>query len=191
MSVNKNQIIRSRRQTSWVWQYFKEVTKEIILENEEGEDDEERKKETYLVMQCQVKETPSSAICGKEYIRKDASTVLDSQPLSTVQSKTFRHFIHELDSAFIMPSQETVKKIIYDAFNYSFPQLKQLLLINAAFISLTMDLWTARNRQGYLGVTCSYLNQSFTLCELTLDIAYIRYPHTAIKYKGYFRKYIT
>jgi hypothetical protein len=66
--------------------------------------------------------------------------VLDSQPLSTVQSKTFRHFIHELDSAFIMPSQETVKKIIYDAFNYSFPQLKQLLLMNAAFISLTMDL---------------------------------------------------
>jgi hypothetical protein len=109
--------------------------------------------------------------------------VLDSQPLSTVQSKTFRHFIHELDSAFIMPSQETVKKIIYDAFNYSFPQLKQLLLMNAAFISLTMDLWTARNRQGYLGVTCSYLNQSFTLCELTLDIAYIRYPHTAINIK--------
>lgn len=66
--------------------------------------------------------------------------VLDSQPLSTVQSKTFWHFIHELDSAFIMPSQETVKKIIYDAFNYSFSQLKQLLLMNAAFISLTMNL---------------------------------------------------
>ncbi|PKK57297.1 hypothetical protein RhiirC2_798295 [Rhizophagus irregularis] len=44
------------------------------MENEEGEDDEERKKETYLVMQCQIKETPSSAICGKEYIQKDAST---------------------------------------------------------------------------------------------------------------------
>ncbi|RGB35851.1 hypothetical protein C1646_667400 [Rhizophagus diaphanus] len=45
-----------------------------VTESEEGEDDEERQKETYLVMQCQVKETPSSAICGKEYIRKDAST---------------------------------------------------------------------------------------------------------------------
>lgn len=106
--------------------------------------------------------------------------ILDSQPLCIVQSKALRHFIYELDSAFIMPSQETVKKIIYNAFHYSLPQLKQLLLMDAKFISLTMDLWTARNRQGYLGVTCSYLNQSFTLVELTLDIDYIRYPHTAV-----------
>ena len=38
MSVDKNKIIRPRRQTSWIWQYFKEVTKEIILESEEGEE---------------------------------------------------------------------------------------------------------------------------------------------------------
>ncbi|CAB5188918.1 unnamed protein product [Rhizophagus irregularis] len=116
-------------------------------------------------MQYQVKETPSSAICGKEYIQKNAFTgnaishlrlkyditqteeklskgivltmkrknhskqrqielrqflvdwvVLDSQPLSTVQSKTFWHFIHKLDSAFIMPSQETdtLKNILHE-----------------------------------------------------------------------------
>ena len=78
-----------------------------------------------------------------------------------------------------MPCSETVKKIIYEAYNYSLPQLKEILLTQATSISLTMDLWTARNRQGYLGVTCSYLNKSFKLCEFTLDIAYIRYPHTA------------
>ncbi|GES76777.1 zinc finger BED domain-containing protein 1-like [Rhizophagus clarus] len=42
-----------------------------------------------------------------------------------------------------------------------------------------MDLWTVRNQQSYLGVTCSYINQSFKLCEFTLDIAYVRYPHTS------------
>ncbi|CAG8611491.1 2146_t:CDS:2 [Rhizophagus irregularis] len=41
MSVDKNKIIRPRRQT---------------------------------IMQYQVKETPSSAICGKEYIQKNAFT---------------------------------------------------------------------------------------------------------------------
>src|SRR5688572_18068634 len=81
-----------------------------------------------------------------------------------------------------MPCPATVKKIVYDAFNYSFSQLKKMLT-QVAFVSLTMDLWTARNRQGYLGVTCSYLNQSFKLCEFTLDIAYIRYPHTAVHIK--------
>ena len=82
-----------------------------------------------------------------------------------------------------MPCQETVKKIIYSAFNYSLAQLKQLLLKQATFISLTMDLWTACNRQGYLGITCSYLDQSFKLCEFTLDITYVRYPHTAVHIK--------
>ena len=108
--------------------------------------------------------------------------VLDSQPLYLVQNEAFQRFIYELDPAFTMPCSETVKKIIYDAFNYSFPQLKNMLT-QVAFVSLTMDLWTARNRQGYLGVTCSYLNQSFKLCEFTLDIAYVRYPHTAAHIK--------
>jgi hypothetical protein len=109
--------------------------------------------------------------------------ILDSQPLNTVQSKAFRHFIHELDPAFTMPCPETVKKIIFEAFNYSFPKLKEMLSTQATFVSLTMDLWTARNRQGYLGVTCLYLDQSFKLREFTLDIAYVRYPHTAIHIK--------
>lgn len=108
---------------------------------------------------------------------------MDLQPLHTVQSEAFRRFIYELDPAFTMPCPETVKRIIYEAFNYSFPQLKDMLLTQATSVSLTMDLWTARNRQGYLGVTCSYLDQSFKLREFTLDIAYVRYPHTAIHIK--------
>lgn len=108
--------------------------------------------------------------------------VLDSQPLYIVQNEAFQRFIYELDSAFTMPCPETVKNIIYEAFNYSFPQLKNMLA-QTTFVSLTMDLWTARNRQGYLGVTCSYLDQFFKLCEFTLDIAYVRYPHTAAHIK--------
>ena len=100
--------------------------------------------------------------------------ILDLQPLHTVQSEAFRRFIYVLDPAFSMPCPETVKRIIYKAFNYSFPQLKDMLLTQATSVSLTMDLWTARNRQGYLGVTCSYLDQSFKLREFTLDIAYVR-----------------
>ena len=105
---------------------------------------------------------------------------MDSLPLHIVKSEAFRRFIYELDSAFTMPCPETVKNIIYEAFNYSFPQLKQILSTQATFVSLTMDLWTARNRQGYLGITCSHLDQSFKLREFTLDIAYVRYPHTAV-----------
>jgi hypothetical protein len=109
--------------------------------------------------------------------------ILDSQPLSIVQNEAFKRFIYELDPAFTMPCVETVKKVIYEAYNYSFPKLKNMLSIETTSVSLTMDLWTARNRQGYLGVTCSYFDQSFKLREFTLDITYVRYPHTAVHIK--------
>ena len=39
-------------------------------------------------------------------------------------------------------------------------------------------MWTARNRQGFLGVTCSFLDKNFIIHEVTLTVEYVRYPHT-------------
>jgi hypothetical protein len=64
MSVEE--INKPKKQTSWIWQYFKEETKEII----KGEETVE-----VSVMICQVKENPfTDKICGTEYKRKDSST---------------------------------------------------------------------------------------------------------------------
>ena len=79
-----------------------------------------------------------------------------------------------------MPCQETIKDMIYKAFNYTLPQLKTLMKNEATSISLTLDLWTSRSRQGYLGVTCSFIDSKWKLKEFTLTIEYVRYPHTAI-----------
>jgi hypothetical protein len=87
--------------------------------------------------------------------------------------------IFQLDPAFILPCPQTVNGIIYDAFNFSFPTLQQIIKAQAKSVSLTLDLWTARNRQGYLGITGSFLDNTFELREFTLDIAYVRYPHTS------------
>jgi hypothetical protein len=87
--------------------------------------------------------------------------------------------IFQLDPAFILPCPQTVNGIIYDAFNFSFPTLQQIIKAQAKSVSLTLDLWTARNRQGYLGITGSFLDNTFELREFTLDIAYVRYPHNS------------
>ena len=41
-------------------------------------------------------------------------------------------------------------------------------------------MWTARNWQGYLSITCSYLNENFELHEQVLSVEYVRYPHTSV-----------
>ncbi|CAG8627110.1 20347_t:CDS:1, partial [Racocetra persica] len=100
-------------------------------------------------------------------------------PIHIVSNNALRHFLNELDPAFLIPCEETVKNIIYSAYNYSFLQLKPQIIAEAISVSLTMDLWTARNHQGYLGITCSYVDQFFRLKEFMLDIVYIKYPHIA------------
>lgn len=40
-------------------------------------------------------------------------------------------------------------------------------------------MWTARNRQGFLGVTCFFLDKNFAIQEVVLTIEYVKYSHTA------------
>ena len=63
MSVEE--LNKPKKQTSWIWQYFKEETIEIT----KGEEIIK-----VLVMICQVKENPLSNICGTEYKRIGSST---------------------------------------------------------------------------------------------------------------------
>ena len=103
----------------------------------------------------------------------------DLQPLYVVRSLSFRRFIGELDPAFIMPDEKGIKKIIHNAYSFTLPMLIEKINTEARSVSLTTDMWTARNGQGYISVTCSYIDSKFNLNEITLTINYVRYPHTA------------
>jgi len=96
-----------------------------------------------------------------------------------VQSPSFRRLIGELDSAFVIPDEKGIKKVIYSAYDSMLPALINKININAKSVSLTTDMWTARNGQGYISVTCSYIDAKFNLNEVTLTVTHVRYPHTA------------
>ena len=42
-----------------------------------------------------------------------------------------------------------------------------------------MNMWTFRNKQGYIGITCLYIDFKFKLYEITLTVNYVWYSHTA------------
>ncbi|CAB5179439.1 unnamed protein product [Rhizophagus irregularis] len=83
----------------------------------------------------------------------------------------------ELDSAFNIPNVKLIKQTIQSAYNCTFPLIQKFVKNNAISINLTTDMWTGRNRQGFLGGTCSFLNKNFTIHEVILTIEYIRYLH--------------
>lgn len=99
--------------------------------------------------------------------------------LKVVQSEKFRKLLQDLDPVFIMPDVKLVKQIIHRAYNHTLLQIKEYIENHAISVNLTTDLWTARNRQGYIGITCCFVNETFQLHELVLAVSYIRYPHTA------------
>jgi len=103
----------------------------------------------------------------------------DLQPLYVVQSPSFRKLINELDSGFIMPDEKGIKKVIADTYNSIMPALIEKIRVKSKSVSLTTDMWTSRSGQGYIGITCSYIDSKFTLHEITLTVNYVRYPHTA------------
>ena len=45
-------------------------------------------------------------------------------------------------------------------------------------IHLTTDLWTAKSRHGYLGVTVTWLSSDFKFREALLSCDHLPYPHT-------------
>ncbi|GBB91767.1 hypothetical protein RclHR1_19140001 [Rhizophagus clarus] len=63
--------------------------------------------------------------------------------------------------------------------NNTLPYIQEFVDNNAISVYLTTDMWTAKNRQGFLGITCSFLDKNFTLHEIILTIEYVRYPHTS------------
>src|SRR6185436_11876996 len=106
--------------------------------------------------------------------------ISENQPISVIQSDAFHRFINALDSAFTIPGEKLVKQIIHNTYNNTLSLLIKYIEDNAIFVNLTTDMWTGRNRQGFLGITCNYLDENFKLHEQVLSIEYVRYPHTSI-----------
>ena len=84
-----------------------------------------------------------------------------------------------MDPAFLVPEAKTVKAIIHQAYNFTHPKMVEQIEKEAVSVALTADLWTGRNRKGFLGITCSYIDPDFILKEVMLAIEYVQYPHTA------------
>uniref|UniRef100_U9SRX6 Uncharacterized protein n=1 Tax=Rhizophagus irregularis (strain DAOM 181602 / DAOM 197198 / MUCL 43194) TaxID=747089 RepID=U9SRX6_RHIID len=70
----------------------------------------------------------------------------DIQLISVVANLKFCQLINQLNPTFVMPCPETVKGIIHNAFNFSFSKLQQTIRVQAKLVSLTLDLWTVKNR---------------------------------------------
>jgi len=99
-------------------------------------------------------------------------------PLYILQNRYFREFVYACEPGFRIPCIKTAKELIHEVYNWSYDQLSSLLRSSVTSIHLTTDLWTAKYRHDYLGVTVTWLSSDFKFQEALLSCEHLPYPHT-------------
>ena len=83
-----------------------------------------------------------------------------------------------VDPAFQIPSNKRMKKIIIEGYQNAVHELKKLITNTCETASLTTDLWTARSKHGYIGVTLHWLSSDFKVYDCLLCMERMPYPHS-------------
>ncbi|GBB84287.1 hypothetical protein RclHR1_01090026 [Rhizophagus clarus] len=89
-----------------------------------------------------------------------------------------------LDPAFMIPSNKRLKKEINTGYTNAIEELKILLENTCKSASLTTDLWIAKSKHGYIGVTLHWLSEDFKVYDCLLCI----YPHTGTNIVSFLKK---
>jgi hypothetical protein len=101
--------------------------------------------------------------------------VLDSLPFNMMKGNGFKQFMKEVDPRFCIPNNKTIKNLIAKAYILQKKNLINLIKETCDTATITTDLWTARSKVGYIGVTCHWLTPDFELIDVLLAIEKMPY----------------
>ncbi|XP_011706069.1 PREDICTED: uncharacterized protein LOC105461274 [Wasmannia auropunctata] len=104
----------------------------------------------------------------------------EMRPLNTINKPSFRNLICGLISSNepekILPGRKALSTEINNAYKEKKTNLKELLQ-KQAYICLTADIWSCRNKS-YLGMTVHFILETFERKSYTLACKRILYNHT-------------
>lgn len=104
--------------------------------------------------------------------------VSDLQPFTTSSCKTFQKFVSKLNPDYKIPSRQRTKRLIKKHYESEKVKISQTLEKLPGKISLTTDLWTSIDMEGFCGITAHFIDETWRLQHILLDIAPISSPHT-------------
>ncbi|CAG8591842.1 4718_t:CDS:2 [Dentiscutata erythropus] len=91
----------------------------------------------------------------------------------------FRQLLNYIKAGFYIPCEQTAKKIIDKAYDWSWDQLFDIMNTNDEFVNLMMNIWSSKTNQRYIGVMATWIDSAFKLKETLLTIQLLFSPHIA------------
>lgn len=104
---------------------------------------------------------------------------IDLPPLSIVEDKGFRALVNYLAPKYTIPSRNTLKKLVEDAYDEKNLIIQQEL-DNVSDICVTTDTWTSINVDNIISVTCHFINKGFELKCYSLQTEKVSSSHTSV-----------
>ena len=105
--------------------------------------------------------------------------VMSMQPFSVVEEEYFIEMIKKFDPHYRIPNRKYIKKHVINRFDNRRKILKYDIEKIKSGISLTTDMWTSDNSHtAFLGVTCHYIDDNWTLRHFLLDIIPFHESHS-------------
>ncbi|CAG8811145.1 6735_t:CDS:2, partial [Gigaspora rosea] len=112
----------------------------------------------------------------KEYKNKKPRQI--SLEESIPKQYSFQH--QEIDPLYKPPCVKTLKSYLFEAYNKCIITLKQKIL-EADTVALTLDIWSSKAHDSYLGITCYWLTEDFQIQEILLKLIELPYPYGHIE----------
>ena len=100
------------------------------------------------------------------------------QPSSMVNDKGFNKFVNLLDSWHHIPSRRNLMRKLPTKYEEVKARVKKCLE-GAAHVCLTTDIWTSQATQGYIAVSCHFLDELWLMQTFVLETFNLTVSHTA------------
>lgn len=106
---------------------------------------------------------------------------IDIQPFSVLEDKGFCELVHLLDPRYKIPSKKFFRNVLLENKYDDMKSLLKSMLQNVSHVALTTDCWTSKAVDGYITVTCHFINSRFELKSAVLATQKLLTPtnHTA------------
>ncbi|KAH7979897.1 hypothetical protein HPB49_011842 [Dermacentor silvarum] len=114
----------------------------------------------------------------------------DLQPYEFVEKNRFQNFIRHLQPQYKIPHRTTFSRtVIPELYRRTVDSLKKQIASDIAngleSLAFTTDMWTSRENQGYISLTCHYMTQDFAVKAFTLACCHLQESHTAVNIQAY------
>ena len=96
----------------------------------------------------------TSAIC--EFVMRDL------RPISAVDDTGFLHLMHFADPKYSVPCRSTIKRKIDHLYSQETCRVKTYIN-SVKFLTCITDMWTSRSSDGYISLTCHFINKGWTM----------------------------